>query len=484
MKQEQDNLISIDSPKSAFEPFLEINNNKRIFFSGKFGIGKTFFLQKFFEERKDKFDTYHLFPIRYQIARNENVVELLKYDILVELLGKYPDACKDVATKGINGWLRLFTAFCKDRGLVNRFLESAVEAGGGLLELSPDPLFQILGKLGRPLKDLLTLDKEFQEFKKEYLSGEKGIVEKFIRKIAVERDSIATDYIGYLLHKRIAELKGQKKSVLVLDDFDRIDPEHIFRILNLLSSHMEGSEDNKFGFDRVIVVGDMLNIRSIFHHRYGAETEFWGYFDKFFTVKPYEFNNQKAIMERMPYLLQRARREDTGLKEAMGDSGIITNLLEDVLSRAFNLRELNLRQLYRPVNYCFPEIQKGAYHNGPFVDIRNQCIDISLKLLIAIYGGKENFLRVLNKIRDNSSSSDTKGGGVYAQNAYSMLLRMMSFSSGSVVSWLKKYPVKKNEDDTICLDQGANAHARFFYDTLVEYVERSKYEKENWLEYR
>src|SRR3989338_165466 len=206
MSQEQNNLIPVDTPKGDFERFVEIDRNKRIFFSGKFGIGKTFFLQRFFEEHADKYDIYHLFPVRYQISSNENIIELLKYDILVELLKKYPDAFKGNETKGLKNFFKLFAAFCKDRGLINFFLKSAVETGEGFLALSPDPLFQALGKLGRPLNDLLVLDKEFQEFKKQHLFGENGAIEKFLKEIEAGGDVIATDYIGHLLRDKISKL--------------------------------------------------------------------------------------------------------------------------------------------------------------------------------------------------------------------------------------------------------------------------------------
>ncbi len=487
--QEENNLIPIDVPKTDFEQFLNDERNRRIFFSGKFGIGKTFFLKEFFKAHKEKIDVYHLFPVRYQISSNENVVELLKYDILVELLKQHPDAFKNAESKGLKGSVKLFAAFCKDRGLINRFLKSAVETGEGVLALSPDPLFQALGKLGRPLNDLLALDKEFQEFKKEYLSGEKGAVEKFLKEISAENDSVATDYISHLLYEKIETLKGDKRSVLILDDFDRIDPEHIFRILNILSAHMEGDEENKFGFDHIIIVGDIDNIRSIFHHKYGEKTEFWGYFDKFFTVRPYIFNNDKAIAERIPHLLQQIKYEDEGLKDAIGEGGIVKHLLEEVLSEAFVIKEMSVRQLYKPINHSFPEVKKGAFYRDHFSDQRNQCIDIGIKLLIALYGNKEHFLEILTKIRDNSSTTPHEGRQwLYAEYANSMLKRMIKTEVDSKHSWLDTYTVHATQDTNgsgmnFYLDGNAKANARFFYDTLTEYVKRSKYEKQNYRDY-
>lgn len=489
MPRDENNLISIDTPETEFEYFLTDERNRRIFFSGKFGIGKTSFLKSFFETHQERFDIYHLFPVRYQISSNESVVELLKYDILVELLNKYPVAFKNSESNGLKESFKLFAAFCKDRGLINRFLKSAIETTEGVLSLSPDPLFLALGKLGRPLNDLLALDKEFQEFKKEYLSGEKGSIERFLNERSAENDLVATDYISHVLHEKIQQLKGEKRSILILDDFDRIDPEHIFRILNILSAHMEGEEENRFGFDHIIIVGDIDNIRSIFHHKYGQGTEFDGYFDKFFTVKPYIFNNDKAITEALPQLLKRIKYEDEELKDAMGESGIVKHLLQEVLGEALSLKAMNLRQLHKLINHSFPEVKKGVFYRDHFSDQRNQCIDIGIKLLIALYRNKERFLEILTKIRDNSSVTPHEGKEwFYADYTNSMLKRMIKTGVDSKHSWLDKYSIHATQDGSgsginFRLDGGAKAFPRFFYDTLFEYVKRSKYEKQSNYDY-
>ena len=121
MTQEQDNLIPTTTPTADFEQFLS-EDNKRIFFSGPFGIGKTYFLKEFFKsgEREDEYDVYHLFPVNYQISSNENIVEFLKYDILVELLKKHPNAFESTELNGLGEKVRFLVAFCKDRGLVGR----------------------------------------------------------------------------------------------------------------------------------------------------------------------------------------------------------------------------------------------------------------------------------------------------------------------------------------------------------------------------
>lgn len=487
MPQDEINLIPIDIPKSDFDYFLSIDSNKRIFFSGKYGIGKSFFLQKFFEEHVDKYDTFHLFPVRYQITTNENIIELLKYDILVELLKKYPNAFQNSEVKGVSGWVALLSAFYKEKASVNGFLQSVITTGEEVSSISPDPFFQVLGKLGRPLKELLKIDKEFQEFKKEYVEGDKQEVEKFLKEIRKSTDIVATDYLSHLLRTKIIELKGERKSVLVLDDFDRIDPDHIFRILNILSAHMEGDEDNKFGFDHIVIVGDIKNLKSIFHHKYGTNTEFLGYFDKFFTVRPYIFNNEKAVAERIPQLLQNIKYEDPNLKNAITKDGIVKNLLEEVLIRALKTGVMNLRQLYKPINHSFPEVKKGVFYTDHFSDQRNQCIDIGIKLLISLYGDKEYFIEILKKIRDASSDMETKKGWFYATYSDSMLRRMLVMEPGETRQWHKHSLIATDKDQTgkvaIQLNGGVNAHPKFFFDTLLEYVIESKYEKENFYDY-
>ena len=82
-------LITTQYEAERFETFLVLPDNHRILFSGKYGSGKTFFLHEFFTTRKkDEYEIFHLFPTNYAIAKNEDVVKLLQFDILYELLVK------------------------------------------------------------------------------------------------------------------------------------------------------------------------------------------------------------------------------------------------------------------------------------------------------------------------------------------------------------------------------------------------------------
>ena len=82
-------LITTQYEAERFETFFALPDNHRILFSGKYGSGKTFFLHELFTTRKkDEYETFHLFPTNYAIAQNEDVVKLLQFDILYELLEK------------------------------------------------------------------------------------------------------------------------------------------------------------------------------------------------------------------------------------------------------------------------------------------------------------------------------------------------------------------------------------------------------------
>ena len=57
--------ISIKSEITRFYEFLNQEDNSNIIFSGKFGIGKTYFIEKFFDKYKTEYTYLYLSPINY-----------------------------------------------------------------------------------------------------------------------------------------------------------------------------------------------------------------------------------------------------------------------------------------------------------------------------------------------------------------------------------------------------------------------------------
>lgn len=103
------------------------------------------------------------------------------------------------------------------------------------------------------------------------------------------------------------------KKVLIVEDLDRLDPAHLFRIMNVLSSQIDNPyyEDchnkNKFGFDKIILVMDYDITRHLFHHFYGMNANYDGYMNKFMNSTPFCFSITEAaqmqVRERIKQLI-------------------------------------------------------------------------------------------------------------------------------------------------------------------------------------
>lgn len=435
-----DNTIPIDFLKENFKKFVEIKGNKRIFFSGKFGTGKTFFLKHFFK-KNEEYDVYHLFPIRYQISSSENILELLKHDILVEFFKKERSTH---AYKNKRDYLlsfKKFISFYKTCDL-KPFAFSIVEA------------IPVLNKLGRPFSEILKLYEDFRELEK-----------KIEKKINIE-DKTSTDLISSFLNTKI----NKNKSVLILDDFDRIDPEHVFRILNALSIHNNEDEENKFGFKHIIIVGDIDNLESIFHHKYGEKTNFIGYFNKFFTIAPYFFDNTAAISKKIQkdLLCEIDFGKFTKLKEFNKDkSGFMVHFLTKILTDMVLINEIDLRQLYKPIKFSIIKSNKDRFQSIEGRHLKHlYSIDISIDILISSLSSKKRLLEVLEKIRTEPTDL------IYRAT--------LTSNCEEIIHVLKTSMSRPNnfiEEDTM-IAESDYSHTGF-YDTLIRYIKNNKHDKED-----
>ena len=282
------NEIKIDHStiETDFLGHLGIAENNRILFTAPFGAGKSTFLQEVFKENKGYF-TINLFPVNYSVSANEDVFELIKFDLLIELLGNYK--------KEINLEKEDFSALLLSQMFV-------------LKELKLTPIiFAILkqcGKIGKSAVDIIEeVKKQYDDFKTKMTDDESENIFTFLNLIQDQKGSEhEMDSISTLIKNLVGRIKGENsiQSVLVIDDLDRLDPEHTFRLINIFSAHFDKMDNsNKFGFDKVIFVCDFENIRKIFHHKYGSDVDFSGYSDKFFSLIPYQFDNRQYIKEKV-----------------------------------------------------------------------------------------------------------------------------------------------------------------------------------------
>ena len=282
--------LDISRPSQNFEAHLNLEGNERTIFSGIFGAGKTYFLRSFFREHP-RYVSLFINPTHYSIAQNQDIFELIKYDVLYQIILKKPYLEK---IKASDLQTVPFLKFSDTVKVLEPFVSGIAQIG----ELLTDAAESILR-----LKTLL-------EEKKNSIETDEGRdIAHFIDQLERTKGSIyENDIYSKIIADLVLQIRRDGKSViLVVDDLDRIDPEHIFRILNVFAAHFRSDElkdtGNKFGVDKVILCCDVQNIRAIFKSKYGMGVDFNGYIDKFYSTDIFHFNNRTVIIDSVVKLL-------------------------------------------------------------------------------------------------------------------------------------------------------------------------------------
>ena len=276
--------IDISGNLKKFAQYLE--KTDRIILSAKFGDGKTYLLNELRrdEAMQDKYEFFTIYPVNYSVAKNEDVFEYIKRDIIVQFYEK-----KLLEKIDLNALFGSEFTF-DDLTSVVSFLLSCVPIG----------------------EFYNNVFKKFLEKKEEY-EEKKHTVDKYLSRFANAAGCIYEED-GYtkLIRRAIKwisqdhSLNGgewkAKKPVLIIEDLDRLDPKHLFRILNVVSAHIDDSNrpdivGNKFGFSNIVLVMDYDVTKHIFHHFYGAEACYEGYMSKFLSREPFRYSI-KSIMIR------------------------------------------------------------------------------------------------------------------------------------------------------------------------------------------
>ncbi|MDL5045274.1 P-loop NTPase fold protein [Oscillatoria amoena NRMC-F 0135] len=389
--EEQPFNIPIDEPQKEFAKHLEPKENKRIIFSAPFGTGKTYFLKKFFDGRKTKEKVIHLFPVNYSVSSNEDVFELIKFDILLQLLEDESIELDDnsFSTFFIAQFFLLHNADKVVEWILNRF-----------------------GKVGKAVNKhaqmIERVVKAYQKFEHEMqTNADKSTAVDFLFAIKNKQGNVyESDAITNLICGLIQQYEeNYQKTVLIIDDLDRIDPEHIFRLLNVFAAHFDiGAPDtNKFGFDKVIFVCDINNIRNIFHAKYGTATDFTGYIDKFYSTDIFTFDNMDAtitfVTEKvLSHLKQNSLQQSIKLEHIRNYSPF-KQLFEYVLKRLVVAKAINYRGLQKISNFTlnFKEVKIGKNE----VTNYNSIVVLMLNILKKLLGDYESVLNALSKAKDS-----------------------------------------------------------------------------------
>lgn len=281
-------IIEVNEEIEIFKDYLDEDTNQRIIFSGIFGAGKTTFLRKFFKTHKSEYTVLHLFPTNYSVVSNEDIFRLIKYDLLYEIISHKP-----------------------------LLEETSINLTDSIGALDPNEQWQIIRSLieavpqiGKPvsvlIKSLNNVIEVVKANKAKFDKSESSLIKDFIDDMESGNSLYENDAYTKLIIDLTKRLKEDgKKVILVIDDLDRIDPDHIFRILNVFAVHFDVSTkstaltSNKFNLDQIILCCDIENIRNIFAHRYGALTDFNGYIDKFYSSGIYFFDLKQKLISRV-----------------------------------------------------------------------------------------------------------------------------------------------------------------------------------------
>ena len=312
--------INISGKLNDFAQYLETTD--RIILSAKFGDGKTYLLN---ELRKDeamqnKYEFFTIYPVNYSVAKNEDVFEYIKRDIIVQLHER-----KLLENIDLNA---LFASVLTsdDFTSIVSFLLSFV------------PMGEFYNKVYH----------KFLEIKNKY-DEKKHTADKYLSKFANTAGCIYEED-GYTTLIRMAiewisqdhslneEERKAKKPVLIIEDLDRLDPKHLFRILNVVSAHIDDSKQpdivgNKFGFNNIVLVMDYDVTKHIFHHFYGEQACYEGYMSKFLSREPFRYSIG-------PYMIRT-------FEEHLGEKLGIQNLWKFFSRFRERLAESSLRDLHK-----------------------------------------------------------------------------------------------------------------------------------------
>lgn len=332
--------IDISGNLKNFAQYLE--KTDRIILSAKFGDGKTYLLNELRKDEamQDKYEFFTIYPVNYSVAKNEDVFEYIKRDIIVQLHKK--KLFENIDLNTLFG--SVFTL--NDLTSVVPFLLSLVPLG----ELCNEGY------------------SKFLEIKKKY-DEKKHIVDKYLSQFANTAGCIHEED-GYtkLIKKAIewisqdhslnGKVKKAKKPVLIIEDLDRLDPKHLFRILNVVSAHIDDSDrpdivGNKFGFSNIVLVMDYDVTKHIFHHFYGAEACYEGYMSKFLSREPFRYS--------IKYIMIRAFEAQLG--EKLG----IHELLPHLKHFREKLAGSSLRDLYKLTQFdtdSYFKVPEYCYSGG------------------------------------------------------------------------------------------------------------------------
>ena len=396
-----DSVIPIDVAISAFKNHLL--SHSRTILSAKYGDGKTYFLSQFVNDAtvKENFDFLTIYPVNYQVLENKDIFDLIKRDLLLQMISKGM-----METYEIPDNVALAFYLQNKCGTVAEAFLPFLQA---LDSTQPVAKALIAGLAG--LKMFRKLRENYKKWKNQFKTDDQ--IETYL----IENDGIIyeNDAITEIIRSAIANYKSdhaQKRVVLIIEDLDRIDPAHLFRILNVFSAHMDYGYrlgkpidnkflvGNKFDLDNVVMVMDYQNTCNIFHHFYGESTNFKGYIDKFCSNNYFRYS---LAEQKYKYFISNIKK--------------ITGLNEILISPFFKKDDVANKSV-RDINKCFVNIDKDLLTDKNAY--KGFCKSIPRLLSIARrYGLTDaDILKIIEKLASNCMDAFFKYAGPYLSVIY------------------------------------------------------------------
>lgn len=396
-----DSVIPIDVAISDFKNHLL--SHSRTILSAKYGDGKTYFLSQFVNDAtvKENFDFLTIYPVNYQVLENKDIFDLIKRDLLLQMISKGM-----METYEIPDNVALAFYLQNKCGTVAEAFLPFLQA---LDSTQPVAKALIAGLAG--LKMFRKLRENYKKWKNQFKTDDQ--IETYI----IEKDGIIyeNDAITEIIRSAIANYKSdhpQKRVVLIIEDLDRIDPAHLFRILNVFSAHMDYGYrlgkpidnkflvGNKFDLDNVVMVMDYQNTCNIFHHFYGESTNFKGYIDKFCSNNYFRYS---LAEQKYSYFISNIKK--------------LTGLNEFLISPFFKKDDVANKSV-RDINKCFVDIDKDLLIDKNAY--KGFCKSIPRLLSIARrYGLTDaDILKIIEKLASNCMDAFFKYAGPYLSVIY------------------------------------------------------------------
>lgn len=245
--------------------------------------------------KSDDYIFIPIYPLNYQVSENKDIFEYIKRDILVRLLCTKGIAIDNIEEKTLFSFFSFLKTKKKDvfSFLVDILPQVNIGTPGCNLTIDAKNI----------KKTIENLNNKFEKHKETEQDIINNFIESFLCPTSIyEYDPISQLITSILKKHLISEVYDTKKEVvLIVEDLDRVDPAHLFRILNIFSAHFEWSGnrqrhvlENKFGFHKIVLVADFENIHCIYKHLYGPTADFDGYIGKFLTSKHFPFSITKS----------------------------------------------------------------------------------------------------------------------------------------------------------------------------------------------